>query len=231
MASFNLDGMDLNDIATYGYRSDRWNFVEGEAVVGIIAKLNKDQNRYIINPATSRVVWRMLTFYPGATLLRVTDLSWRPMGLTTYYIGLKGDYRRVDGTRRFISFLNEKMPLKLSAATVVDYLRFYSFFVRYKGRPFLLVEKPEDLGLFEPELTPLQQRAAEAALRPVEVQKDGTDGSPYELSAIVRYANALFECRFEVSQNGVVKMLSERDLGLDLPALKLPLAAPAWDAA
>ena len=73
MTGLIAEGLDLSDVATYGYRSERWNFVEGEALVGIVAKLNKEQNRYVISTTNSRLVWRTLLFYPGATLVRVTD--------------------------------------------------------------------------------------------------------------------------------------------------------------
>lgn len=227
--STTFDGLDLTDIATFGYHSDRWNFVEGEALVGIIQKLNKEQTRYTISTNSSRVMWRTLLFYPGATLVRVTDLSWHPHDLTFYFVGLRGQYRRLDGSRRFLQFMNEHIPLKLSPQTALEYLRFYCFFVRSEGRPFLLVEKPEDLGHFEPALTPAQLDAVSKVLRPITVTQADPAGD-YQASAIVRFSNTLFECQFQLSPQGNVKMVSDREIPLDLPENATLDAARAWAA-
>lgn len=223
------EGLDPADVATYGYRSERWNFVEGEALNGIVSKLNKDQNRYVINAAASRVVWRTLMFYPGATLVRVTDLSWLPKPITLYFVGVRGQYRRMDGSRRFLSFLNESMPLKISAQNVAEYLRFFCFFVRYRGRPFILVETPDDLGLCEPALLPDQIKKTAPFLKPITITSDkGAEG--YELSATVRYHDMLFEANFAVSGKGHVQMLSDNIAGVYLPVPQDAEAAPAWAA-
>lgn len=223
------DGLDGSDVVTYGYGSDRWNFVEGEALAGIVAKLNKEQNRYVLSLAGCRVVWRTLLFYPGATLVRVTDLTWRPRALTFYFLGLRGQYRRLDGSRRFLHFLNEHVPLKLTAQTVVEYLRFYCFFMRHHGRPFLLAEKAEDLGAFPVPLTETQKAAATALLHPVVVESEDP-ATGYQLSAIVRFSDALFDCRFLVTPDGHVRMTEDRHLVLDLPVAPADTAARAWDA-
>lgn len=221
------DGLDYSDVVTYGYRSDRWNFVEGEALTGIIAKLNKEQNRYVLSMTGCRVVWRTLLFYPGATLVRVTDLTWRPRALTFYFLGMRGQYRRMDGSRRFLHFLNEHIPLKLTAQTVVEYLRFYCFFMRHQGRPFLLAEKPEDLGAFPAPLTEDRKAAVTATLHPVVVEKaDPVEG--FELSAVVRFSNALFDARFIVTPDGHVRMSEDHLLVPDLPAAPAEAEAKAW---
>jgi hypothetical protein len=221
------EGLDPADVITFGYRSERWNFVEGEAAVGILSKLNKEQSRYVLSLSSARVVWRTLLFYPGATLVRVTDLLWRPQALTLYFVGLRGQYRRLDGSRRFIQFMNEKFPLKLTALNVLDYLRFYCYFVRSHGRPFLLVEKPEDLGLFEPAPKPEQLIALASVLRPAKLEKEDP-ATGYDISAMVRYAEGLFDCRFNVSPQGTVKLLSEQLVGEPLPVVTGAQAAGAW---
>ncbi len=229
MAGLLAEGFDLADVAAYGYRSDRWNFVEGEALTGIVSKLNKEQNRYVISGTNSRVVWRTLLFYPGATLVRVTDFSWRPHGVPLYFVGLRGQYRRLDGSRRFLQFLNDKIPLKLSAQVAIEYLRFYCFFVRAEGRPFILAEKPEDLGLFDPPLKPDQQAAVEAALRPIAIVKEDP-ATGFEMSAIVRFSHTLFDCTFQISPQGHVRMTSDRELPLNLPPVSGFSAAKVWAA-
>lgn len=229
MSALLPDGLDLNDVAAFGYRSDRWNFVEGEALTGIVSKLNKEQNRYVISTNNSRVVWRTLLFYPGATLVRVTDLTWRPHGVPLYFVGLRGQYRRLDGSRRFLQFLNDKIPLKLTPQVVSEYLRFYCFFVRSNGRPFVLAEKPEDLGLFDPALTPDQLETVTAALRPIAVTGENP-ATGFEVSAIVRFSNMLFDCTFQISQQGHVRMTSDREIPLNLPAPSGLNIARVWAA-
>lgn len=223
------DGFDLNDVAAFGYRSDRWNFVEGEALTGIVSKLNKEQTRYVISPTNSRVVWRTLLFYPGATLVRVTDMSWRPQGVPLYFVGLRGQYRRLDGSRRFLQFLNDKIPLKLTPQVVSEYLRFYCFFVRSAGRPFILAEKAEDLGLFDPPLSPEHLAAVTATLRPIAILKEDP-ATGFEVSAIVRFSHTLFDCVFQISPQGHVRMVSDREIPLNLPSAGGLNVATAWAA-
>ncbi len=229
MTGLIAEGMDFADVATYGYRTDRWNFVEGEALAGIVAKLNKEQNRYVISSTNSRVVWRTLLFYPGATLVRVTDLSWRPHGLSLYFIGLRGQYRRLDGARRFIHFLNEKIPLKLTAQNVIDYLRFYCFFVRWQSRPFLLVEQIDDLGSFSPPLDPSLVAQIQPHLKSVTILKEDSEAG-FEIAATVRYSTSLFDCVFAVNPKGHVRMLSETEIPVELPVASDIAVAKAWAA-
>jgi hypothetical protein len=223
-----IDGLNLTDVATYGYKSERWNFVEGEAQAGIISKLNKEQNRYVLNSNTCRVVWRTLPFYAGATLVRVIDLSWRPLGLTSYFLGFRGQYRRVDGTRQLITFLNTNIPIRLNSQNVIDYLKFYCFFVRYRGRPFILVETVDDIGQCIPPLSPEQISSVKSALYPVMLHNP--DGPEFRLSGIIRYNDMLFETKFTVSPNGQVSINEDHILGVLLPVPTGPEAAPAWAA-
>jgi hypothetical protein len=223
-----IGGLNLTDVATYGYKNDRWNFVDGEAQSGIINKLNKEQNRYVINPVVSRVVWRTLPFYTGATLVRVTDLSWQPNGLTTYFLGFRGQYRRIDGSRQFISFLNTHIPLKLTPQNVVDYLKFYCFFVRYRSRPFILVETVDDIGECDPPLTDEQLSLIKSELHPISFEVH--EGPEYILGAVLRYNDMLFEAKFKVLENGQVRMEDDQILGILLPVPTGPDAAPAWAA-
>lgn len=228
MSALIAEGLDPADIVTFGYRSERWNFVEGEAMTGIIAKLNKEQNRYVLSTGSARVVWKTLAFYPGATLVRVTDLAWRPFGLTLYFVGVRGNYKRLDGSRRFIQFLNEKIPLKLTSANVIDYLKFYSFFVHSHGRPFLLAEKPEDMGHFEPALSADKLTSLATLLKPVALVSETPEA--FTLSATVRYADGLFACEFTVTPTGVVRMTKDEEIQAGLPSLESqPNIAAAWN--
>ena len=221
------EGLNLQDVATFGYKSDRWNFVEGEALNGMIAKLNKEQNRYVISPNASRVMWRTLPFYAGATLVRVTDLLWRPAGLTTYFIGFRGQYRRMDGSRHFIQFLNDKLPIKLTAQNVLEYLRFYCFFVRHRGRPFLLVEKLDDLGTLAGQpLTAAQSDAISALLAPLALLT--AENNLFTISAIVRYGEVLFKCTFSITAAGAVQMVEEQEIYQGLAMPTGVDVAPAW---
>ena len=222
-----FDGFNLQDVATYGYRGERWNFVEGEALAGIVQKLNKEQNRYAINPATTRLVWRTLPFYMGATLVRTTDMSWRPFGITSFFIGVRGQYRRMDGSKKLIEHINERMPLKLTAQNVAEYLRFYCFFVRAHGRPFIIVEAIEDIGLCEPPLNEAQIARITPELHPITLVADkGPEG--FSLSATIRYNDMLFSCIFNITQRGQVSMVEDHVQGVYVPIGPAHSVAAAW---
>ena len=218
------------DVATFGYASDRWNFVEGEASTGIISKLNKEQNRYVLSATHSRVVWRTLLFYPGATLVRVTDLSWRPAPRTFYYIGLRGQYRRMNGILSFIEFLNTNIPLKLTEQTAFEYLRFYCFFLRHHGRPFILVEKIEDLGLVAAPLADEHKNKLQSILHPAQVRTvdEPQGGTSFEVSVATRFSDSLFECRYRIDKHGRVSLLDDQELPVGLPPHQTPFTVPAW---
>ncbi len=207
MAVLHQEGLDYSDIATYGYRNDRWNFVEGEALSGIISKLNKEQNRYQLSPHQSRVVWRTLLFYPGATVVRVTDLSWRPTPKTFYFFGLRGQYRRLEGSKNFIQFLNEKLPLKLSEQTAIEYLKFYCFFLRFSGQPFILFEKLDDLGALHNHFSAAELERLRNHLHPFKIESNPAQAQ-LSVSTLLVHGENVYDCLFTLNAQGRVEMIN-----------------------
>lgn len=211
MAFLHQEGLDYSDIPTYGYRNDRWNFVEGEALSGIVSKLNKEQNRYQLSPHQSRVVWRTLLFYPGATVVRVTDLSWRPAPKTFYFFGLRGQYRRLDGSIDFIHFLNEKLPIKLSEQTAIEYLKFYCFFLRFGGQPFILFEKLDDLGTLRNHFSASALERLQNHLHPFKIESNSAQAQ-LSVSALLIHGGNVYNCIFSLNAQGRVQMINHEHI-------------------
>ena len=109
---------------------------------------------------------------------------------------------RLEGNAAPIHEVNAKFPLSLGASNVLDYLRFFGFFVRGEAGPFYVVEQPEDLGLSTGD--PLLAVVANA-VRPAELVETTEDGG-YRCRAVIWYSNVLLRSQFMVQPNGMIQM-------------------------
>jgi ankyrin repeat protein len=83
-----------------------------------------------------------LSFYPDCDFLRITSAAWTP-GRSVYYVRMNDRPYRLDGALWSIFLLNAAVSIRLTADNVLDYVRFYCFFVRVGDGPFVVVESPD----------------------------------------------------------------------------------------
>lgn len=112
---------------------------------GVFEQINPIDGKYKVSKAeTTEVHWRMLPFYDSVALIRVRDPNCRNRRLNIYYLTDQGNLFRLNGTSPPIHEVNAKAPIKVNEKNVLDYLRFFCFFVRGEEGPFYIAESMDD---------------------------------------------------------------------------------------
>jgi len=154
-----------------------------------------------------------LPWYADASLARLVDPTWGNIAI--YYIVLDGDLYRLNGTSLPIHDVNLRTRLQLTPANVVEYLKFFCFFVRGDEGPFYLLEDTDhpilDFVLDEPTQTLFDDLA-----RAVACEGPNEHGA-FTCAATVFYGPALFQATFSVARTGMVEMLDDAPAAVHLP--------------
>lgn len=127
----------------------------------------------------------------------------------------------LNGTSSPIYDANELATLNLTPDTVVDYVRFFCFFVHGDAGPFLLFESlPPDCSGRES----IEQKRQELAayIQPAKLVERTSSGA-FRVSAIVLYDNCIFDAKFDVMPDGVIEMIDDNPLVGDVPKELQPL--------
>ncbi len=135
----------------------------------------------------------------------------------------------LDGTSTAMHDANAAEALALTDATVLDYVRFFLFFVRGDSGAFTLIESAEELAPKTVSVETLAARRAEIA--PFRLREPGADGR-LGVAATIAYGDALFAAVFAVTPNGNIEMVDDDPLAtLDGLAVPTPpdLAPPPVD--
>jgi hypothetical protein len=192
---------------------DQWNAVSGAEKKGFLDKVGTIDGRHQTSEDTTEIHWRQLSFYKQVALVRLRDPNWDPSHLCIYYLTNKGELTRLDGTSPPIHQTNAEAPIKLNEDNVLDYLRFFCFFVRGEEGPFLVSETMDTYGL--PEMNEATSKAVQGVLRAATFEGHNEEGH-YMCDAIVFYSNALFLANFAIQQSGMIEMLEDDPLVQDL---------------
>jgi len=197
-----------------------WTNVTGDELQGFITQVSPIDGRQTCNPASTKIAWRTLPFYPGIALIRVTDTNFMPSKLKVFYLAKEDQLFRLNGESLPIHQMNELCPIDLNEDNILDYLRFFCYFVRGEAGPFLICEEIEDPCI--PKGDAKATAAIAGVVREANYQGKNEQGD-YMLDAIIFYGNALFLSNFQVQQSGMIEMLndeamtSELDIEPDLP--------------
>lgn len=192
-----------------------WTKVEGDELSGLLDQVGTIDGRYDTSATSTKGAWRALPFYEDVVLIRLQDDTWGKENLNVFYLAKEGELTRLDGTSLPIHDTNRTAPIHVSEDNVLDYLRFFCFFVRGEDGPFLICEDMNEPGLPK---APDQAtaRAIEGTLRPATYEGQNVEGH-YMCDAIVYYANALFLANFAIQPTGMIEMLEDNPLLQDLP--------------
>lgn len=197
------------------YHDNNWNAVQGAELAGFLEQINPIDGKYKVSAETSEVSWRMLPFYEKVALVRVNDPSWGNKNLTIYYLTDEGNLFRLNGTSPPIHEVNAKAPIKINEQNVLEYLRFFCFFVRGEAGPFYVAETMEDPNMPQ-EMDDTTRSVIEGTIR--EASFEGmNDQGHYLCDAVVFYSNALFIANFAVQPSGMIEMLDDEPITADLP--------------
>lgn len=197
------------------YNDDKWTPVEGEYLQGFLDQINPIDGKYKVSPQTTKVAWRSLPFYDNVVLVRVQDSMWSPSHLTIFYLTEEGNLFRLNGTSPPIHEVNAKAPVKISEANVLEYLRFFCFFVRGEEGPFLIAESMQDADMPK-NMDPQTRSVIEGTIRPATYEGKNEQGF-FLCDAVVFYSNALFIANFAVQPTGMIEMLDDEPIAADLP--------------
>ena len=141
----------------------------------------------------------------------------------------------LEGRSDPIHAANASEGLVLNAETVLDYLRFFVFFLRGSDGPFTLLEAELELLPSEGETVTPELEELRSHIRPLRVGGQDAQGR-FLVPATVAYDGTMWRTTLAVSTGGEVEMIDEKDpvaLGtalvpqcpyLDAPAAEAPVA-------
>ena len=191
-----------------------WNAVEGDEKVGFLEQINPIGGKHKVSPQTSQVHWRNLPFYKNMAMIRVTDSLWPNKKLKIYYLTESGNLYRLNGTSPPIHEVNNKGFINVTEENVLEYLRFFCFFVRGEEGPFLISEDADNPLL--PDMDEATRNAFSNVLRPASYEGKDEKGN-YRCDAVVFYSNALFLANFSIQPTGMIEMLDDEPILPDIP--------------
>jgi hypothetical protein len=146
-----------------------------------------------------------------------------PKNLVIYYLTAEGNLYRLNGTSPPIHEVNAIAPVKITDDNVLEYLRFFCFFVRGEEGPFLIAEDMDNPDM--PGNMDAQTRSViEGTIRPASYEGKNPQGF-FLCDAVVFYSNALFLANFAIQPTGMIEMLDDQPIAADLPVrVDVPIA-------
>lgn len=195
---------------------DNWNAVTGEELKGFIGQVNPVDGKYKCSEESTKVDWRPLPFYEKVVLIRLTDNNWAPGNLVLYYLADQGQLFRLNGTSPPIHEVNANGPIKITEENILEYLRFFCFFVRGEEGPFLIIEDLEN-PYIPKNLDDKTKVVVEGSIRPASYEGKNEEGH-HLCDAVVFYSNAMFIANFSVQETGLIEMMDDELISGDLPA-------------
>lgn len=184
-----------------------------EAERGNLLRLISPVDRRLVASARTHVAFCMLPWYENAALLRVVDAAWGDASI--YFLVVNNNLYRLDGASIPIHDANARAPLQLTPENVLEYLKFFCFFVRGEEGPFYLLERA-DHPILTFAIDEETDDTLHALARPLACDSQNERGD-FVCSGIVFYGAAIFEATFAVQQTGMVEMLDDDPVEVNLP--------------
>lgn len=198
------------------HEDGHWNAVSGDELAGFLAQVGTIDGKHRTDTGTTTVHWRSLPFYKQVVLIRVRDSNWLPENLDIYFLANQGQLNRLDGTSPPIHQANADAGVHITDENVLEYLRFFCFFVRGEDGPFLIAESMDTHGMPK-NLDETTRQVIEGTLRPASYEGRNEEGF-WLCDAIVFYANALYFSNFVIQPDGKIEMVDDDELTDNLPA-------------
>lgn len=192
-----------------------WSPADPARKSSMIKECHPIDGAYQLSEETTQVYERTLPFYDDVTLIALIDRRWRKDRLIVYFLDHAGELYRLNGTSPPIHEINAKAPIKLSDEVLLDYHRFFCFFVRGEEGPFFVAETM-DSPLMPQQMDGKTRDLLESTVRPSTAQGMDDDGR-YRCEAVIFYSNALFSASFAVQPGGMIEMLDDDPIAADLP--------------
>ena len=194
---------------------DNWTPVTGEELQGFLVQIDPIDGKYEVSADTTQVARRHLSFYDQVILNRITNSGWTPPDLKIFYLADQENLYRLNGTAPPIHEVNAQAPVKITDDSVLEYLRFFCFFVRAEEGPNLIVESLDHPDMPK-DMDDKTRAIVEGALRPAVYEGTNEQGK-FLCKAVVYYSNALFLANFAIQPSGMIEMLDDQAMVADLP--------------
>lgn len=154
-----------------------------------------------------------LPWYANTQLVRLVTAAWG--NLAIYYLVLDGQLFHLNGTSLPIHEANRIGGITLTPENVLEYLKFFCFFVRGAEGPFYILEDTDhpilDFALDEPTKNLFDSFARSATCT------GPNENGAYTCDAAIFYGPALFTASFSVEPSGMIEMLDDAPVAVHLP--------------
>ncbi len=198
----------------------KWQNVNGAQAEPFLKLINPIQGKFTAGANTATVEWAQIPFYNSIALVRINDSTWPDNTGPFWFLAKQGRMFLLDGSSAPIHDANEADPITITEPKVLEYLKFFCYFVHGDEGPFLIVEDINHPALDTSKIDDATRKVIEDALRPAAFEGKTDDGH-FEASAMVLYGNALFSARFSLSPNGMIEMIDDEPIAADLPVKKI----------
>lgn len=200
------------------YEDALWQQVTGADVEPFIQQVSPVDNTLGLNAESAQVAWRPLPFYGTVALIRAFDTTWPTDRGSVWFLAQQGRMFRLNGLSAPIHEVNDLSPIGVTEENVLDYLRFFCFFVHGDEGPFTIVEELSDIE-FTGEPEEAQRNVIQGALHPATYNGKSPEGN-FLASGVVLYGNALFEAQFAIMPDGMIEMTDDEPIAADLSVKK-----------
>lgn len=182
----------------------------------MIKQFSENQIKYNVDQST-HFHMAVLPFYDPhrVRILRVQSPKWVQKHLTLYFLINEDKMRALDGTSSPIHQCNYEVGINLTQDNVLDYLRFFCFFVRGDEGAFLIAEGIEQKEIPK-SLSKKEGMDLKKILRPAIYQGYDQRRKEFLAQAKVYYSNHIFGARFIIEQSGMIKMHDDNPIMNDL---------------
>lgn len=191
-----------------------WRELSTEELTKLARQLDPVDGKYPFDADSVTGHISSLPWYGQVQLMRFTNPFWIPTHLTVYYLIDEGYLFRLNGTSPPIHEVNAKAPIQLNAQNILDYLRFFCFFVRGDEGPFYILESTED-PIVDVEMDQTTRSVFDGTVRPMTLEGVDKDGR-FLCDCLIWYSNAMFIAKFSVEPTGMVHMLDDEPIAGDL---------------
>jgi hypothetical protein len=150
---------------------------------------------------SSRFARCPLGFLPGWFVLRIRRPHIRPPQ-TWFYLHNGSQTLPLTGDITPLQTAKNAVGLHLSAATVLDYVRFYLFAVHDQDSRFVPVETGDEVTWLAEEHDESAEAEARAFAAPLQLKEATTQG--YHIEAVLALADTLYRCAILVHHDGTL---------------------------
>ena len=185
-------------------------------VATIVDRLNPLFEGKDFDPVDTVIMALDLPFYPGYRLFDISDHSGVPSSRRFALSNTENDIV-LNFTNEPIYNLNKDLPIKLTADTVADYVRFFFTYVRGRHGRFLIAETVEDIPWRE-DPPPAAKKTIGKMLSTLVLKDNGLEGH-YNMNVTMIFKDSLFKSDVSVTSTGFVSLDNEELLIEDMPVL------------